>query len=43
VAGGAPDAHVKVPHVSPDGALLVELGLEQTAPELAAQLPCRRA
>lgn len=41
VAAGAPDAHVKVPHVSADGSLLLELGLEQTAPSLAARLPCR--
>jgi hypothetical protein len=38
VAGGAPDAHVKVPHVSPDGALLISLGVDET---LAAQLPVR--
>lgn len=42
VAAGAPDAHVKVPHVSADGSLLLDLGLEQTAPALAASLPCRR-
>lgn len=41
VAAGAPDAHVKVPHVSPDGSLLLELGLEATAPDTAARLPCR--
>jgi hypothetical protein len=41
VAAGAPDAHVKVPHVSADGRLLLDLGFEQTAPALAAQLPCR--
>jgi hypothetical protein len=41
VTSGAPDAHVKVPHVSADGALLLELGLESTAPSLAARLPCR--
>ncbi len=41
VQGGAPDAHVKVPHVSADGALLLELGLDETAPALAARLPCR--
>jgi len=43
VAAGAPDAHVKVPHLSRDGALLVTLGLDETAPALAALLPCRRA
>jgi hypothetical protein len=42
VAAGAPDAHVKVPYLSRDGALLLALGFEQTAPELAARLPCRR-
>jgi hypothetical protein len=41
VAAGAPDAHVKVPHVSADGRLLLDLGLEQTAPDVAAMLPCR--
>ncbi|HEY4223393.1 MAG TPA: GH3 auxin-responsive promoter family protein, partial [Myxococcota bacterium] len=43
VDGGAPDAHVKIPHVSPDGALLIELGFALSAPDLAAQLPCARA
>lgn len=42
VAAGAPDAHVKVPHLSRDGALLVTLGIEQTAPDLVSRLPCRR-
>ncbi|MBI1947075.1 MAG: GH3 auxin-responsive promoter family protein [Deltaproteobacteria bacterium] len=41
VAAGAPDAHVKVPHVSPDGQLVLALGLERTAPDVAARLPCR--
>lgn len=41
VAAGAPDAHVKVPHLSPDGRLLLDLGLEESAPEIAARLPCR--
>jgi hypothetical protein len=41
VAAGAPDAHVKVPHVSADGALLLALGLAQTAPDEAARLVCR--
>lgn len=41
VAAGAPDAHVKVPHVSADGRLLLELGLEATAPAIAERLPCR--
>jgi hypothetical protein len=41
VKAGAPDAHVKVPHVSADGSLLVELGLDETAPHIAARLPCR--
>jgi hypothetical protein len=43
VAGGAPDAHVKVPHLSPDGSLLLDLGVEQTAPDVARALPARRA
>lgn len=43
VAAGAPDAHVKVPHVSADGRLLLDLGLERTAPEVVAHLPCRTA
>jgi hypothetical protein len=43
VAAGAPDAHVKIPHVSPDGSLLIELGLENTAAALASRLPCRSA
>jgi hypothetical protein len=42
VADGAPDAHVKVPHVSPDGSLLLKLGLDEVAPELAARLPCNK-
>ena len=42
VAAGAPDAHVKVPHVSADGSLLLELGLSDSAPALAALLTCRR-
>lgn len=42
VAAGAPDAHVKIPHVSADGRLLLDLGLKETAPDLAAQLPCAR-
>lgn len=41
VANGAPDAHVKVPHLSPDGKLLLDLGLEESEPELAARLPWR--
>ncbi len=41
VAAGAPDAHVKVPHLSPDGALLIDLGIAESAPEIAARLPCR--
>lgn len=41
VAAGAPDAHVKVPHLSPDGRLLLDLGLDDSAPDLAARLPCR--
>ncbi|MCC7071937.1 MAG: GH3 auxin-responsive promoter family protein [Deltaproteobacteria bacterium] len=43
VSAGAPDAHVKVPHLSPDGLLLITLGLERTAPEVVAELPCRVA
>ncbi len=43
VAAGAPDAHVKVPHVSADGRLLLDLGIDRTAPAIAAQLPCKRA
>ena len=43
VAAGAPDAHVKVPQLSADGRLLLELGLERTAPDVVAQLPCRVA
>jgi hypothetical protein len=39
VKAGAPDAHVKVPHVSPDGALLLSLGLEESAPDVAARVP----
>lgn len=31
VRAGAPDAHVKIPHVSPDGGLLEALGLEEAA------------
>ncbi len=38
VAGGAPDAHVKIPHLSADGRLLSDLGLRETAPELEARL-----
>lgn len=41
VAAGAPDAHVKVPHLAPDGRLLLDLGLEESAPDVAARLPCR--
>ena len=43
VAQGAPDAHVKIPHVSADGGLLLRLGLGDSAPAIAAMLPCRRA
>jgi GH3 auxin-responsive promoter len=43
VKAGAPDAHVKIPHVSADGRLLLELGLEQSAPALAVLMPCRVA
>ena len=43
VRAGAPEAHVKVPLVSADGALLLVLGVERTAPHVVAQLPCRRA
>lgn len=42
VRSGAPDAHVKVPHVSADGRLLVELGLGESEPGLVEMLPCRR-
>jgi hypothetical protein len=42
VAAGAPDAHVKVPHLSPDGALLLSLGIEETAAGVAEALPARR-
>ena len=41
VQAGAPDAHVKIPHLSPDGRLLLELGLELTEPAVASLLPCR--
>ncbi len=41
VAAGAPDAHVKVPHLSADGQLLLALGIERTAPDVARALPCR--
>ena len=41
VASGAPDAHVKMLHISPDGRLLVELGFENLYPELASLLPCQ--
>jgi hypothetical protein len=43
VLEGAPDAHVKVPHIDPDGRLVLALGLEQSAPALAPRLPCRAA
>ncbi len=39
VDGGAPDAHVKLPLLSRDGALLVDLGV---ADDVARGLPCRR-
>lgn len=42
VAAGAPDAHVKTPHLSRDGGLLLELGLDDVDEALANQLPCRR-
>ncbi|MFZ9887925.1 MAG: GH3 auxin-responsive promoter family protein [Myxococcota bacterium] len=42
VAAGAPDAHVKTPHLSRDGALLEELGLAEVDETLVSQLPCRR-
>lgn len=42
VQAGAPDAHVKIPHLSPDGALLLRLGLAATARAHAARLPCRQ-
>lgn len=38
VKAGAPDAHVKIPHVSPDGRLLTELGLDESAPALSSRL-----
>lgn len=41
VAAGAPDAHVKIPHLSSDGRLLVDLGLATSDPQRAALLPCR--
>ncbi len=41
VAAGAPDAHVKIPHLSPDGALLLQLGLAVTAAHFADRLPVR--
>lgn len=42
VAAGAPDAHIKTPHLSRDGGLLLELGLGDVDERLASQLPCRR-
>ena len=41
VAGGAPDAHVKIPHLSADGRLLTDLGLDDDATPWAARLPHR--
>ena len=38
VRAGAPDAHVKVPHISPTGDLLLRLGLQQSAAAQAARL-----
>ena len=34
VKRGAPDAHVKVPHISPRGTLLIDLGLKDIEPDL---------
>ena len=34
VRRGAPDAHVKVPHISPRGTLLIDLGLKEIEPDL---------
>jgi hypothetical protein len=41
VDAGAPDAHVKVPHLSPDGTLLIDLGLGDKHAELLPRLPVR--
>ena len=40
VDAGAPDAHVKLPLLSQDGSLLVDLGV---AADVARGLPCRRS
>lgn len=38
VAAGAPDAHVKIPHISASGELLLRLGLADSAPTYASRL-----
>ena len=34
VKHGAPDAHVKIPHISPRGTLLIDLGLKDIEPDI---------
>ena len=34
VKNGAPDAHVKIPHISPRGTILIDLGLKDLNPDV---------
>lgn len=41
VREGAPDAHVKIPHVTADGALFEKLGIAESAPHICRRLLAR--